>query len=77
MNANVLIGSMTTVAATAIGWVYAGSISGAGLWLAVHAPALIVRVIWDDFSCVIAAVRAGAWLGTMVVMMVVAGASRR
>jgi hypothetical protein len=77
MRANVIIGTMTAVAVMGLGSIHGGWISGAGLWLAGYAPELMVRVLWQDFSCVLAAVHACAWLGTIVVMTVIAGACRR
>lgn len=80
MKANTIAGTLT-IAALAIISVYGRSIStagsAAGLWLGLHAPALVVRILWQDLSCLLATVHACAWLGTMLLMTVIAGTARR
>lgn len=81
MKANTIAGTLT-IAALAIISVYGGRSmsaagSAAGLWLGLHAPALVVRILWQDLSCLLATVHACAWLGTMLLMTVIAGTARR
>ena len=80
MKANTITGALT-IAALAMISVYDGSISAAGsaagLWLGLHAPELVVRILWQDLSCLLATAHACAWLGTMVLMTVIAGTARR
>lgn len=80
MKANTITGTLT-IAAVAMISVHGGSISAAGsaagLWLGLHAPAFIFSVLWQDLSCLLATVHACAWLGTMLLMTVIAGTARR
>lgn len=77
MTANLLTAALSAVAAAAANSVYHGSISGAGLWLSLHAPALIGRIFWQDFSCVLATVHAWNGLAAMFLMSVVLSLSRK
>lgn len=76
MKANTITGTVT-IAALAIISLCGGSISAVGLWVGLHAPVVVARILWQDLSCVLATVHACAWLGTMLVMSVIAGAARR
>ncbi|HLV95805.1 MAG TPA: hypothetical protein VKS44_11490 [Candidatus Acidoferrales bacterium] len=78
MRANLLTAALSAVAALAMNSVYSGSIFGAGLWLGLHVPAFIGHLLWQDFSCVLAAVH--AWNGlaaAMFLMTVVFSLSRK
>lgn len=76
MRANTITGTLT-IATLAMISLYGGSISAVGLWVSLHAPALVARILWQDLSCLLATVHACAWLGTMLLMTVIAGAARR
>lgn len=89
MRANLITGTVAVVAAAAMNSVYGGAIVGstwestsgliwgAGLWIVCHAPAVMAHVAWQDFSCVLAAVHGCAWVGTALLMTVIAGVARR
>lgn len=61
-----------TIAALATIAINGGSLPAAALWLGLHAPALVARLAWQDLSCVLASVHTCAWLGTIVLMTIIA-----
>ncbi len=77
MRANLLTAALSAVAALAMNSVYSGSISGAGLWLGLHVPAFIGHLLWQDFSCLLAALHAWNGLAAMFLMTVVFSLSRK
>jgi hypothetical protein len=77
MRANLLMATMCGAAALAMNSVYGRSMAGILSWLGFQAPALMQRIAWRDLSCVAAAVHACNWLGTVVLMTLLLGLSRR
>ncbi|MGH9735171.1 MAG: hypothetical protein ACRD8A_11350 [Candidatus Acidiferrales bacterium] len=85
MRASRIAGTVAIVAAAAVSSICGGSVFGstwgtiwgAGVWIGYNAPALMARIAWQDFSCVLAAVRGCALVGTMLLMTVIAGIARR
>jgi hypothetical protein len=77
MRANLLTAGLSAVAALAMNSVYCGSMSSAGSWLGTHAPSLIARILWNGVPCVLSAMHAWSGLAAMVLMTVLASASRR
>jgi hypothetical protein len=77
MRANFITAAVAAIAAFAMNSVLDKPISGAGLWLGIHAPALMVRILSQDSSCVRTPVRACAWLGAMLLVTAIVGAARR
>lgn len=81
MRANRIAGTVVIVVAAAVSSIYGasvwGTIWGAGVWIGYNAPALMARVAWQDFSCVLAAVHGCACVSTMLLMTVIAGIARR
>jgi hypothetical protein len=77
MRANLLTAALSAIAAAAMNLVYCGWISGAALWIALHAPVFIGRILWQDFSCVLATLHAWNGLAAMFLMTVILSVSRR
>lgn len=81
MRANRIAGTVAISAAAAMSCIYGATIMepiwGVGVWIGYNAPALMARVAWQDFSCVLAAIHGCALVGTMLLMTVIAGVARR
>ncbi|HTU35435.1 MAG TPA: hypothetical protein VMF66_16650 [Candidatus Acidoferrum sp.] len=85
MKTNLIASTLAVAAGAAMGSIYGGSALGpklgstwdAVLWIAYNAPALMARIAWQDFSCVLEGSDACALVGTILLLMVVAGVARR
>lgn len=76
MRTNLLMATVSGMAALAMNGVYGGWSSGIWSWLGFQVPAVLQHLAWTDFSAAIGAIHTGAYIGTMLLMGIGLGVRR-
>jgi hypothetical protein len=77
MRANLLMATICGAAALAMNSVYGGSMAGILSWVGFHVAGVMGHLFWQQFSFFIAAIHACNGFGTIAMMMILLGVSRR